>query len=282
MGYEIAVTPLQLAAAYATFANGGELVEPSLVKEIVAPDGIGAVQASAARRAASRCRSPSPTRCGTCCSMSSTRERRFRRRSTTICLPARRERRAHGARTLRRRALQPELRRPVSRRQSAVRHRREADGAAELDLCRQYGRTGDQGHSAGGDRRARRRARSLAARVERGARPKAGFGEAARRFSRRAQPRQVAASPTRDDSSRRERKRSVRRHAAAQAGAAQCRASRAPFRTCADSTSATRCVRCTVRASACSWHGRAGPPATSPAAGELAATGTLIRLHFDY
>jgi cell division protein FtsI (penicillin-binding protein 3) len=39
MGYEVAVTPLQLAAAYATFANGGELVEPSLVKEIIAPDG---------------------------------------------------------------------------------------------------------------------------------------------------------------------------------------------------------------------------------------------------
>jgi cell division protein FtsI/penicillin-binding protein 2 len=39
MGYEIAVTPLQLAAGYATFANGGELLEPALVKEIVAPDG---------------------------------------------------------------------------------------------------------------------------------------------------------------------------------------------------------------------------------------------------
>lgn len=39
MGYEISVTPLQLAAAYAAFANGGKLVEPALVKEIVAPDG---------------------------------------------------------------------------------------------------------------------------------------------------------------------------------------------------------------------------------------------------
>jgi cell division protein FtsI (penicillin-binding protein 3) len=39
MGYEIAVTPLQLAAAYATFANGGELIEPALVKEIRRPDG---------------------------------------------------------------------------------------------------------------------------------------------------------------------------------------------------------------------------------------------------
>jgi cell division protein FtsI (penicillin-binding protein 3) len=39
MGYELAVTPLQLAAAYAPFANGGELIEPALVKEIDAPDG---------------------------------------------------------------------------------------------------------------------------------------------------------------------------------------------------------------------------------------------------
>ncbi len=39
MGYEVSVTPLQLAAAYAVFANGGELIEPALVKEIIAPDG---------------------------------------------------------------------------------------------------------------------------------------------------------------------------------------------------------------------------------------------------
>ena len=39
MGYEIAVTPLQLAAAYAAIANGGELLEPALIKEIRAPDG---------------------------------------------------------------------------------------------------------------------------------------------------------------------------------------------------------------------------------------------------
>ena len=39
MGYEVSVTPLQLALAYATFANGGELVEPALVKQIVAADG---------------------------------------------------------------------------------------------------------------------------------------------------------------------------------------------------------------------------------------------------
>ena len=39
MGYEIAVTPLQLAAAYVPLANGGELLEPALVKEIRSSDG---------------------------------------------------------------------------------------------------------------------------------------------------------------------------------------------------------------------------------------------------
>jgi len=39
MGYEVAVTPLQLATAYAAIANGGELLEPALVREIRAPDG---------------------------------------------------------------------------------------------------------------------------------------------------------------------------------------------------------------------------------------------------
>lgn len=39
MGYEFSVTPLQLASAYAVFANGGKLVEPALVDEIIAPDG---------------------------------------------------------------------------------------------------------------------------------------------------------------------------------------------------------------------------------------------------
>jgi len=34
MGYEVAVTPLQLALAYAAIANGGELLEPVLIKEI--------------------------------------------------------------------------------------------------------------------------------------------------------------------------------------------------------------------------------------------------------
>jgi len=39
MGYEVSVTPLQLAAAYAVFANGGELIEPAIVKEVRSPDG---------------------------------------------------------------------------------------------------------------------------------------------------------------------------------------------------------------------------------------------------
>lgn len=39
MGYEVAVTPLQLAVGYAVFANGGKLMEPTLVKEVRSPDG---------------------------------------------------------------------------------------------------------------------------------------------------------------------------------------------------------------------------------------------------
>jgi cell division protein FtsI (penicillin-binding protein 3) len=39
MGYEIMVTPLQLAVAYAAIANGGELLEPGLVKEVRSADG---------------------------------------------------------------------------------------------------------------------------------------------------------------------------------------------------------------------------------------------------
>lgn len=39
MGYEIAVTPLQLVTAYSAIANGGELLEPHLVKEVRSADG---------------------------------------------------------------------------------------------------------------------------------------------------------------------------------------------------------------------------------------------------
>jgi cell division protein FtsI (penicillin-binding protein 3) len=39
IGYELAVTPLQLAMAYASIANGGELLEPGLVREVRRSDG---------------------------------------------------------------------------------------------------------------------------------------------------------------------------------------------------------------------------------------------------
>lgn len=39
IGYEVMVTPLQLAAAYGAIANGGTLLQPSIVKAIRAPDG---------------------------------------------------------------------------------------------------------------------------------------------------------------------------------------------------------------------------------------------------
>lgn len=47
-GYEIAVTPLQLAMAYAAIANGGVLLEPVLVREVRARD--GAIQRAAPQR----------------------------------------------------------------------------------------------------------------------------------------------------------------------------------------------------------------------------------------
>ena len=39
MGYEVAVTPMQLATAYASIANGGELLQPALIKDVRAADG---------------------------------------------------------------------------------------------------------------------------------------------------------------------------------------------------------------------------------------------------
>ena len=39
MGYEISVTPLQLATAYAAVANGGELLQPAIVQQIRDEDG---------------------------------------------------------------------------------------------------------------------------------------------------------------------------------------------------------------------------------------------------
>jgi cell division protein FtsI/penicillin-binding protein 2 len=34
MGYQIGVTPLQMAAAFSSIANGGELVQPRLVRAV--------------------------------------------------------------------------------------------------------------------------------------------------------------------------------------------------------------------------------------------------------
>ena len=43
MGYEIGVTPVQLAAAYGAIANDGVLLWPTLVREVRDPDGQVAV-----------------------------------------------------------------------------------------------------------------------------------------------------------------------------------------------------------------------------------------------
>jgi cell division protein FtsI (penicillin-binding protein 3) len=56
MGYEVSVTPLQLALAYAAIANGGELLEPALVSQIIAPD--GTVQYRRERRVVRRVLTP--------------------------------------------------------------------------------------------------------------------------------------------------------------------------------------------------------------------------------
>lgn len=46
MGYELAVTPLQLAVAYAAIAYDGVMLRPTLVREVRAPDGSVLVRAS--------------------------------------------------------------------------------------------------------------------------------------------------------------------------------------------------------------------------------------------
>lgn len=45
MGYEVSVTPLQLVVAYASLANGGELIQPHIVREIRDADGALSYQA---------------------------------------------------------------------------------------------------------------------------------------------------------------------------------------------------------------------------------------------
>lgn len=56
MGYETAVTPLQLAMAYAAIANGGELLEPRLIREIRTVDGAAVFRSE--RRVVRRVMSP--------------------------------------------------------------------------------------------------------------------------------------------------------------------------------------------------------------------------------
>ena len=56
MGYETAVTPLQLALAYAAIGNDGELLEPRLIREVRSPD--GEVVFRGARRVVRRVMSP--------------------------------------------------------------------------------------------------------------------------------------------------------------------------------------------------------------------------------
>lgn len=56
MGYELSVTPLQVVTAYSAIANGGELLEPHIVKEVRAPT--GEVRYTVQRRVVRRVMSP--------------------------------------------------------------------------------------------------------------------------------------------------------------------------------------------------------------------------------
>jgi cell division protein FtsI (penicillin-binding protein 3) len=60
MGYEVLVTPLQLATAYSAIANGGELLEPQIIKEIRSAD--GTVLYHAKRRVVRRVMTPGAAR----------------------------------------------------------------------------------------------------------------------------------------------------------------------------------------------------------------------------
>ncbi len=54
MGYQIAVTPLQVAAAVGAVANGGDLIAPRLVRAVIRPDGREERERRVIRRAISR------------------------------------------------------------------------------------------------------------------------------------------------------------------------------------------------------------------------------------
>ncbi len=53
MGYQVSVTPLQMAAAASTVANGGELVQPRIVRAVIGADGRAPVPRKVIRRVTS-------------------------------------------------------------------------------------------------------------------------------------------------------------------------------------------------------------------------------------
>ena len=57
IGQEVAVTPLQMAAAYSVLANNGSWIRPHIVRELRGPDGTVTFQAKIEARPAleSRC-----------------------------------------------------------------------------------------------------------------------------------------------------------------------------------------------------------------------------------
>ena len=90
MGYEVAVTPLQLVAAYSAIANGGNLMEPHLVKEIRSSDGelIYRAKPRVIRRVVSEVRCPRCT-----ADASRRRRKRYRDASRSGDISARRQER---------------------------------------------------------------------------------------------------------------------------------------------------------------------------------------------
>ena len=141
MGYEIAVTPLQLAAAYVAIANGGELLEPALVKEVRAPD--GRVLYRHERRVVRRVLSADVARRMRAMLLSVVADSGTAIEGGARDVHARRQDRhgaAHGAWTLRGVAAHPDVRRALSRRRAAVRHPREARQPEGRVLRRPHGR----------------------------------------------------------------------------------------------------------------------------------------------
>jgi cell division protein FtsI (penicillin-binding protein 3) len=53
MGYQVGVTPLQMAAAMSSIANGGELIEPRIVRAVIGEDGRQPVPRKVLRRTVS-------------------------------------------------------------------------------------------------------------------------------------------------------------------------------------------------------------------------------------